>query len=85
MMPVYVYEPVEGEVGCGFCRQTFEDEAKITAPPIEKCPECGARVRRIVVSVNVNTKYPRLNLDKARKLGFKTGTDLIRGGAMKEP
>ena len=85
MMPVYVYECVEGERGCDFCRQAFEHTAKMTAPPLDKCPRCGAKVRRVVVNVNVNTRYPRLNMDRARKLGFKTGTDLIQDGTIKEP
>ncbi len=39
-MPTYLYE-------CEKCGR-FEEFQKITAPALEKCPECGKEVKRII-------------------------------------
>ena len=40
-MPTYEYE-------CKKCGITFEKFQNITEKPIEKCPECGGSVRRLI-------------------------------------
>jgi len=40
-MPTYQYQ-------CLKCSHKFEEFQKITDPPLEKCPRCGARPRRII-------------------------------------
>lgn len=40
-MPTYEYE-------CTKCGNSFELEQKITEPPRERCPQCGAKVVRII-------------------------------------
>jgi putative FmdB family regulatory protein len=40
-MPTYEYE-------CTKCGYSFELEQKITDPPRERCPECRAKVVRVV-------------------------------------
>lgn len=40
-MPTYEYE-------CKKCQQTFEAFQSITAKPLQKCPKCKGRVRRLI-------------------------------------
>ena len=40
-MPTYEYE-------CTACGVRFESFQKMSDPPLKKCPECGAEVRRLV-------------------------------------
>ncbi len=40
-MPTYDYK-------CLACDVRFEKFQGITAPPIEECPECGGRVKRLI-------------------------------------
>ncbi len=39
-MPTYEYE-------CDDCGQRFEEFQRITDPPLEKCPNCGGKTRRL--------------------------------------
>jgi putative FmdB family regulatory protein len=45
-MPTYEYE-------CTKCRRHFERHQRITDAPIQTCPECGGRVRRVFYPVGV--------------------------------
>ena len=40
-MPTYEYE-------CKKCGNKFEAFQQITAEPLEKCPECGGKVQRLI-------------------------------------
>jgi len=40
-MPTYEYQ-------CTSCGHKFECFQSITADPIEKCPKCGAKVKRLI-------------------------------------
>ena len=40
-MPTYDYK-------CLACETQFEKFQGITAPPIEECPECGGKVKRLI-------------------------------------
>ena len=40
-MPTYEYE-------CTKCGHNFEAFQKITAQPLDKCPKCGDRVKRLI-------------------------------------
>jgi putative FmdB family regulatory protein len=40
-MPTYEYE-------CTSCKHTFEFQQKMSEKPIEKCPRCGAYIRRLI-------------------------------------
>ncbi len=45
-MPTYVYR-------CDSCDHTFELFQKMLDDPIDTCPECGARVRRVIHPVGI--------------------------------
>jgi putative FmdB family regulatory protein len=40
-MPTYEYQ-------CQVCKYNFEEFQKISALPLEKCPKCGSKIRRII-------------------------------------
>ncbi len=40
-MPTYEYE-------CTNCGHTFEVFQKMSDPPVENCPQCGEKVRRLI-------------------------------------
>lgn len=40
-MPTYEYE-------CTSCRHRFEEFQSITAKPLETCPKCGRKVKRLI-------------------------------------
>lgn len=42
-MPLYEYE-------CDSCGHRFEVIQKFSDPPVESCPTCGSRVRKLVAS-----------------------------------
>lgn len=53
-MPIYCYRQAE-ETGCDLCRQGFEVRQKIADEPLQHCPECGAKVQKIITKVHVHT------------------------------
>ena len=50
-MPIYEYQAVEN--GCEHCRERFDVIQKMSDAPLEKCPKCGAPVRKCISRVNV--------------------------------
>jgi len=42
-MPTYEYQ-------CKSCKYHFEEFQKITDSPLEKCPQCGNKVERLITS-----------------------------------
>lgn len=47
-MPIYEYESLDPSTACSKCSGHFEALSRLGAPPLAVCPECGARVRRVV-------------------------------------
>ena len=47
-MPIYEYR-------CERCG-TFEEMQRITAPPLERCPKCGGKVRRLISNTSFQLK-----------------------------
>ena len=47
-MPIYEYQVAEGAKGCPFCTRGFEQIQTLAEPKLEKCPECGAPVVRVI-------------------------------------
>jgi len=44
-MPTYEYR-------CNNCDKTFEVSQKITDDPMEKCPDCGGKIQKLVSASN---------------------------------
>ena len=47
-MPIYEYEACDLERACTRCRRAFEVLQSMKDPPLERCPACGAPVRKLV-------------------------------------
>ena len=86
-MPIYQYQVVEGERGCSACRKLFEVEQKMADEPFEKCPRCGATVRRIIGVPNISTHWGKDLLSDAnlRRHGFTKLTNEGEGRFRKTP
>ncbi len=64
-MPFYEYQCLE----CGY---VFEEFQKISDPPIEKCPKCGGKVKKLISSSGLVFKGDGFYItDYARKGGGK--------------
>ena len=48
-MPIYVYRKSGGK-GCKTCTEGFEISQPMADAPLEKCPECGAPVERVITA-----------------------------------
>lgn len=47
-MPFYEYSAVDPKKSCDYCRDKFEIMASIKSDNIQKCPECGNTVVKII-------------------------------------
>jgi putative FmdB family regulatory protein len=64
-MPLYEYE-------CEACAHRFERIQKFSDPPIETCPSCGGRVRKLLSSPAIQFKGSGWYItDYAKKGGAK--------------
>ena len=65
-MPLYEYE-------CEACAHRFERIQKYSDPPIEACPKCGSKVRKLISSPAIQfkgsgfyiTDYPKSGSDRS--------------------
>ncbi|MFU8796296.1 MAG: FmdB family zinc ribbon protein [Dehalococcoidia bacterium] len=48
-MPIYEYIAA-GDDRCSQCRSRFEVRQRMNERPLKVCPECGARVRKLISS-----------------------------------
>jgi putative FmdB family regulatory protein len=69
-MPVYVYEAKEGEPGCGKCRGGFEISQSIKDPRLERCPDCGGEIFRVIQAPGLGHSKTDLHY-RAKRAGFK--------------
>jgi len=78
-MPIYEYKAVSG--GCEYCRHRFEVRQSMSEPPLEKCPRCGASVRRlfsrpyisVIDSLSEREKLVKHTPEEADGLGLEGG------------
>jgi predicted nucleic acid-binding Zn ribbon protein len=77
-MPVYVYEAKEPEKGCAKCAGGFETVQSIDDPRLEKCPDCGAPIFRVICAPGLGHSRTDLNY-RAKRAGFHTYKKLQKG------
>lgn len=68
-MPIYVYEAEEKENSCSQCRNSFEISQSINDSRLEKCPECGAKIIRVIQAPGLTHSRTDLNY-RAKRAGF---------------
>ena len=68
-MPMYVYEAKEPEKGCAKCAKGFEIMQSINDPKLEKCPDCGAAIFRVIQAPGLGRSQTDLNY-RAKRAGF---------------
>ncbi|MBQ6923335.1 MAG: zinc ribbon domain-containing protein [Kiritimatiellae bacterium] len=68
-MPIYEYQVAEGAKGCPFCTRGFEQIQTLAEPKLEKCPECGAPVVRVISAPSLGKSQSSLD-DRAKAAGF---------------
>jgi putative FmdB family regulatory protein len=68
-MPLYEYQ-------CEACTQRFERIQKFSDPPVETCPACGGKVRKLLSSPAIQFKGSGWYItDYAKKSGDKPSSD----------
>ncbi|MCD4785928.1 MAG: zinc ribbon domain-containing protein [Candidatus Eremiobacteraeota bacterium] len=55
-MPIYEYQAKDhaGKKACAHCRERFEFIQKMSDPPLENCPRCGAPIRKLISRFSMN-------------------------------
>jgi len=73
-MPTYEYIVADEEKGCSACRKGFETRQGMQDDPLEACPRCGAKVRRVIGPANIATKWGKSMMSEGnlKRHGFKT-------------
>ena len=54
-MPTYEYKLNDGEKGCDYCSDGFEEMQRMADDPLERCPKCGAKVYRAISAAGILT------------------------------
>ena len=77
-MAIYEYKVKDGVAGCEHCRDSFEHMQKMSDPLLEKCPECGAPIEKIISAHSVGGSKSGFD-DRAKKAGFSKLKRLGKG------
>jgi putative FmdB family regulatory protein len=77
-MPVYVYEAKEGAQGCGKCRGGFEISQSIKDPRLERCPDCGGEIFRVIQAPGLGHSKTDLHY-RAKRAGFNCLKKVSKG------
>ena len=67
-MPIYEYEPLDGD--CKICQGRFELRRPADREPLERCPLCRKAVRKLISSVNTPKVSKAPSVSDAKKAGF---------------
>ena len=77
-MPIYVYEAKDEKRACGRCRGGFEVSQSIHDPRLERCPDCGAPILRVIQAPGLGHSKTDLNY-RAKRAGFHSLKRVARG------
>lgn len=80
-MPIYVYQAVED--GCEKCTEGWEELQDADADPVERCPRCGAAVRKVPASFSAG-KGDLLSKSNLKEHGFQKLKRTDEGGYRRE-
>ena len=68
-MPIYEYQANDDAQACEHCKNRFENLHRITEAPLTQCPECGARVHKLISAPSIGASATGLD-DRAKSAGF---------------
>ena len=68
-MPIYEYMLASGK-GCEYCSKGFDQLQKISADPLQRCPNCDSTIRRIISAPSLPKPGPSLDPSNLEKHGF---------------
>jgi predicted nucleic acid-binding Zn ribbon protein len=68
-MPIYEYIVCDNEKGCSYCANGFECKQAVTDLPLDVCPQCQARVRKVFPHVSIGPSKTGLDR-RAKESGF---------------
>lgn len=77
-MPIYEYEVKKQNKSCKYCQNGFDQIQKISDPSLEKCPECGAPIYRIISVPSLGSSKSGFD-DRAKSAGFSKLKRLGKG------
>ncbi len=66
-MPVYEYQKTEDADGCITCQRGFQTVQSMKEDALEKCPDCGSPIRRLLSAPGIST--PTTNAEY-KNMGF---------------
>ena len=67
-MPFYTYQCATKEY-CEYCQVGFDILQRMNAEPVERCPQCGNLVKKVISAPNVVAGKAHLTTDKAAQKG----------------
>jgi putative FmdB family regulatory protein len=73
-MPTYVYR-------CDSCDHQFEMFQKMSDAPMDTCPECGSRVRRVIHPVGIVFRGSGWYINDSKSSGSSKDTAAVNGDA----
>ena len=76
-MPIYVYEPVEGE--CHICHGRLELRRPVSRPKLEQCPLCKKPVKQVIEGFTSPKLMKPVSVSDAKKAGFAVYRKLGKG------
>jgi putative FmdB family regulatory protein len=68
-MPTYEYQSADPPTSCDHCREAFEVFQTLADPRLERCPQCGAPVRKTFSAPAIGRSKSGLD-DRAKNAGF---------------
>jgi len=77
-MPIREYQVNDPAQGCAACCRPFERLERLQAPPLDKCPVCGAPISRLISAPVVGGSKSSLDR-RASQAGFHKLKRLGRG------
>ncbi len=69
-MPIYAYELCEGEEPCARCGKGFDLHRPVSAPPLECCPLCRKKVRKVISGFYTPSVMKPVSTSEAKNAGF---------------
>ena len=80
-MPIYVYEAVNNEKCCDYCKDSFEIYQQISQDALSVCPKCNSPIHRVIQAAGITVGKKHLLTDSnIKKHGF---TKLVNEGGGK--